>query len=82
MLLKRLQLSLIDPNSDGLEILHNSKHSGTLASMARDDDSKQKITDLNAKQAQEWMGKTHILHANTLNSGSELVKKLDKDAAP
>ncbi len=72
---------IADPNSESFEILHNSKHAGTLASIARDDDSKQKITDLNAKQAQEWIGKAHILHANTLNSGSELVKKLDKDAA-
>ncbi|XVN43522.1 MAG: hypothetical protein RCG15_04505 [Candidatus Rickettsia vulgarisii] len=71
---------IADPNSNNFEILHNSKHAGTLASIARDDNSKQKITNLNAKQAQEWMGKDHILHANTLNSGSELVKKLDKDA--
>jgi hypothetical protein len=72
---------IADPNRENFEILHNSKHAGTLASISHDDDSKQKITDLNAKQAQEWIGKDHILHANTLNSGNELVKRLDKDAA-
>lgn len=71
---------IVDPNNNNFEILHNSKHAGTLASIARDDNSKQRITDLNARQAQEWMSKDHILHANTLNSGNRLVQTLDKDA--
>lgn len=60
---------IANDNSE-LEIIHNSKHAGTLASISRDEASQQRITDLNSKQAQEWMGKDHILHANTLNSGS------------
>ncbi|KJV61433.1 hypothetical protein [Rickettsia amblyommatis] len=46
-----------------------SKHAGTLASISNDIDSRQKITDLNARQAQEWLEDGVTLHTNTLNSG-------------
>lgn len=71
---------IAEENGKNFEILHNSKHAGTLVSVSRNDNSKQEITDLNAKQAQEWMGADRILHANTLNSGNKLVEKLNKDA--
>ena len=51
-----------------LEILHTSKHAGTLASLARDKSARQDITDGNARQAQEWIGGKK-LHCNTFNSG-------------
>jgi hypothetical protein len=52
-----------------LEVLHTSKHAGTLASLAKDKDAKQDITNENAKQAQEWVGPDKTLHCNTFNSG-------------
>ncbi len=52
-----------------LEILHTSKHAGTLASLARDKNARQDITDGNARQAQEWIGLEKTLHCNTFNSG-------------
>lgn len=52
-----------------LEILHTSKHAGTLASLARDKNSRQGITDENARQAQEWVKPGKRLHCNTFNSG-------------
>ena len=52
-----------------LEILHTSKHAGTLASLARDKNARQDITDGNAEQAKEWIGPEKILHCNTFNSG-------------
>ena len=52
-----------------LEVLHTSKHAGTLASLARDKDARQDITNGNAKQAQEWVGPDKNLHCNTFNSG-------------
>ena len=51
-----------------LEILHTSKHAGTLASLARDKNARQDITDGNAEQAKEWIGGKK-LHCNTFNSG-------------
>jgi hypothetical protein len=52
-----------------LEILHTSKHAGTLASLARDKNARQDITDGNAEQAKEWIGPEKTLHCNTFNSG-------------
>ncbi|MFK7967667.1 MAG: hypothetical protein AB8B68_00645 [Rickettsiaceae bacterium] len=52
-----------------LDILHTSKHSGTLASFARNKNARQDITNGNAKQAQEWIGSDKTLHCNTFNSG-------------
>jgi hypothetical protein len=54
---------------EGLEVLHTSKHAGTLASLARDKDARQDITNGNARQAQEWVGPDKVLHCNTFNSG-------------
>jgi hypothetical protein len=61
--------SYYDPDKSELKVLHTSKHSGTLASLARDKSERQRITDSNARQAQEWVGKDKKLHTNTLNSG-------------
>ncbi|WP_342270181.1 hypothetical protein [Rickettsia endosymbiont of Orchestes rusci] len=61
--------AIADSNGENFKVLHNSKHAGTLASISHDTNSRQEITNLNAKQAQEWIGKDHILHTNTLNSG-------------
>ena len=58
-----------NPEESKLEVLHKSKHSGTLASLSRDKSERQRITDENAKQAQEWIGPQRKLHMNTLNSG-------------
>lgn len=52
-----------------LEVLHSSKHAGTLASFSKHKESIQEITDNNAKQAQEWVGQDVKLHCNTFNSG-------------
>jgi len=52
-----------------LEVLHTSKHAGTLASLARDKDARQDITNGNAEQAKEWVGPDKVLHCNTFNSG-------------
>ncbi len=52
-----------------LEVLHTSKHAGTLASLAKDKDARQDITNENARQAQEWVGPDKTLHCNTFNSG-------------
>ncbi|WP_341793205.1 MULTISPECIES: hypothetical protein [unclassified Rickettsia] len=72
--------AIADSNGENFKVLHNSKHAGTLASISHDTNSRQEITDLNSKQAQEWMGKDHILHANTLNSGTANFKTPHKDA--
>jgi hypothetical protein len=53
---------------ESLEILHTSKHAGTLASLARDKSARQDITDGNAEQAKDWIGGKK-LHCNTFNSG-------------
>lgn len=63
------KITAIVNDNKSFEIIHTSKHAGTLASLSRDNDSRQEITNLNSRQAQEWMGKDHVLHANTLNSG-------------
>jgi hypothetical protein len=63
------KITAISNDNAELEIIHNSKHAGTLASISHDNNSRQHITNLNAKQAQEWIGTDHILHTNTLNSG-------------
>lgn len=55
--------------SNKLEVLHTSKHAGTLASLSRDERTRQEVTDDNAKQAQEWIGEGSTLHCNTFNSG-------------
>ncbi|HJD55265.1 MAG TPA: hypothetical protein LFW21_01130 [Rickettsia endosymbiont of Pyrocoelia pectoralis] len=63
------KITAIANDNSELEIINNSKHAGTLVSFCHDKGSRQDITNLNAKQAQEWIGKDHILHTNTLNSG-------------
>ncbi|MGX6960045.1 MAG: hypothetical protein ACIPMY_02110 [Rickettsia endosymbiont of Pentastiridius leporinus] len=67
------KITAIANDNSELEIIHNSKHAGTLASVSHDKGSRQDITNLNAKQAQEWIGKDHILHTNTLNSGPATI---------
>jgi len=61
--------AIYDPESSKLETLATSKHAGTLASLAPDKSDRQRITDENAKQAQELIGPDRKLHCNTLNSG-------------
>jgi len=73
------KITAISTDNGELEVIHTSKHAGTLASISHDEDSRQEITDLNSKQAQEWMG-DHVLHANTLNSGTANFKTPHKDA--
>lgn len=55
-------------NDQKLEVLHTSKHAGTLTSLAKDKKSRQDITNGNAKQAQAWIGSEKQIHCNTLNS--------------
>jgi len=64
-----------------LEILHTSKHAGTLCSFARKNETisdsdhekeRQSITEENARQAKEWIG-DKILHCNTFNSGIDMA---------
>lgn len=74
------KITAIANDNKPLEIIHTSKHAGTLASISRDKNSQQKITDLNSKQAQEWMGKDRVLHTNTLNSGNANFKLPHQDA--
>lgn len=61
--------AITDKDGKNFETLLTSKHAGTLASISGDIDSRQKITDLNARQAQEWTEDGVTLHTNTLNSG-------------
>ncbi|MCX4079146.1 hypothetical protein N7280_00455 [Rickettsia rhipicephali] len=61
--------AITDKDGKNFETLLTSKHAGTLASISNDIDSRQKITDLNARQAQEWLEDGVTLHTNTLNSG-------------
>ena len=61
--------AIFDAATEKLEVLHTSKHAGTIASLARHEDSRQDITNKNAKQAQEWIGEGRKLHCNTFNSG-------------
>ncbi|WP_392505873.1 hypothetical protein ACE5D9_05685 [Rickettsia sp. 2024-CO-Wats] len=61
--------AITDKDGKIFETLLTSKHAGTLASISNDIDSRQKITDLNARQAQEWLEDGITLHTNTLNSG-------------
>lgn len=61
--------AIFDTESKKLELLHTSKHAGSLASLARDKSSRQDITNKNARQAQEWIGENRKLHCNTFNSG-------------
>ena len=56
-------------NNKKLEVIHSSKHAGTLASFAKNKKERQEITDENARQAQEWVGKSAKLHCNSFNSG-------------
>ena len=44
-----------------LKILHKSKHAGCLASFSRHEGSRQYIANLNAEQAQEWIGSKTIV---------------------
>ncbi len=61
--------AITDKDGKNFETLLTSKHAGTLASISNDIDSRQKITDLNARQAQEWLEDGFTIHTNTLNSG-------------
>nr|WP_016925896.1 hypothetical protein [Rickettsia conorii] len=61
--------AITDKDGKNFETLLTSKHAGTLASISNDIDSRQKITKLNARQAQEWLEDGVILHTNTFNSG-------------
>lgn len=74
------KITAIAEENKPLEIIHTSKHAGTLASLSRDDNSRQEITNLNSRQAGEWMGKDHVLHTNTLNSGNANFKLPHQDA--
>lgn len=60
--------AVMESGSNELEELHSSKHAGTLTSLVKDKDSRQELTNQNARQAQEWMGADVTLHCNTLNS--------------
>ncbi len=55
-------------NENGLKVLDKSKHSGTLASVARDPDAREEITKKNIEQAKEWNGKGVDTHIVSLNS--------------
>lgn len=83
-----------DSRSQNLEIIQVSKHAGTLASFTKDakdnqgqaiagdeekrDKERARITKLNARQAQEWIGSNKQLHCITLNSGPDLGTSADK----
>jgi hypothetical protein len=69
---------IINDTTSELEILHKSKHSGCLASFSRHENSRQYIANLNAEQAQEWIGFDVTLHCNTFNSGPNTGKESDK----
>ncbi|WP_232279056.1 hypothetical protein [Rickettsia akari] len=60
---------ITDRDGKNFETLLTSKHSGTLALISNDIDSRQKITDLNARQSQELLEDGVTIHTNTLNSG-------------
>lgn len=60
--------AVMESGGNALEELHSSKHAGTLASLVKDKDSRQDLTNQNARQAQEWMGTDVKVHCNTLNS--------------
>jgi hypothetical protein len=61
--------AVYDDKKEELEVLHSSKHAGTLASFARDKNSRQNIANENSRQAKKWIGEKNKLHCNTLNSG-------------
>ena len=61
-----------------IKILHQSKHAGCLASFSRHKRSRQYIANLNAEQAQEWVGSGITVHCNTFNSGPNRGKESDK----
>lgn len=63
------KITAIVKEDSNLEVLHSSKHAGTLVSLTANKGLRQEITDMNAQQAQEWIGEERILHTNTLNSG-------------
>lgn len=71
-------INYTDRMSVELKILHKSKHAGCLASFSRHENSRQYIANLNAEQAQEWIGPQTTLHCNTFNSGPEVGKESDK----
>jgi hypothetical protein len=74
------KITALVTNKGKLDELHSSKHAGTLASLARDKNARQGITEENAKQAKEWIGKNAKLHCNTLNAGYiPFAKALGKD---
>lgn len=51
-----------------LDILHSSKHSGTLASLTKETSERANITSANVKQLKEWSGDA-LIQCNLLNSG-------------
>ncbi|MCC8467446.1 MAG: hypothetical protein LN589_01720 [Rickettsia endosymbiont of Eriopis connexa] len=61
--------AITDKGGKNFETFLTSKHAGTLASISDDIDFRQRIIDLNARQAQEWPEDGVTLHTNTLNSG-------------
>lgn len=70
--------AITDKDGKNFETLLTSKHAGTLASISDDIDSRQKITDLNARQAQEWTEDGVTLHANLTDKEKEILKKAIK----
>ncbi len=62
--------SIVETSAEGpvVKTLHKSKHAGSLAAFPKDADSKQELCDLNAEQAQQWIGSDKRLHCNTFNS--------------
>ena len=63
------EITAISSSKDSFEVVHESYRSGTLAALVADKDSRQEMTNQNARQAQEWVGEGVVLHCNTLNSG-------------
>ncbi|RYE06489.1 MAG: hypothetical protein EOP33_04760 [Rickettsiaceae bacterium] len=66
--------AVANEKGDYMEVLKESKHAGTIASFAKGadegvrDKERARITQLNAGQAQEWIGDQKQLHCVTLNS--------------
>lgn len=69
--------AVFDPAKSEVEVVHTSKHAGTLASISEDEHDRGRIAELNTRQAQAWVGEDTKLHVNSFNTAGALGRSHD-----
>jgi hypothetical protein len=62
------KITAVVNNGSEIEVINATKHTGTVASLSKDQETNLRTTNDNVSQAKEWVGEDATLHINTLNS--------------